>query len=60
MQKKAQIYDRLKNIDYIFIDEVSMIDCKALNKISAKMCTAMGEYQKPFGGKNVILAGDFA
>lgn len=60
IQKKAQIYDRLKNIDYIFIDEVSMIDCKALNKISAKMCTAMAEYQKPFGGKHVILAGDFA
>lgn len=58
--KKAQIYDRLKSIDYIFINKVSMIDCKALNKISAKMCTAMGEYQKPFGGKHVILAGDFA
>ncbi|THH21646.1 hypothetical protein EUX98_g8307 [Antrodiella citrinella] len=57
---KAQIHNRLSHIDYIFIDEVSMIDCKSLNKISAKMCNAMGVYDKPFGGKSVILAGDFA
>lgn len=58
--KKAQIYDRLHSIDYIFINEVSMIDCVSLNDISVKMCNSTGIYDKPFGGKHVILAGDFA
>ena len=60
VQKTAQIYERIKNLDYIFIDEISMIDCKALNTISARLCTCMGIHDKPFGGKNVILASDFA
>lgn len=59
-------HDLLKHVDYMFLDEVSMLDCNSLYDISKRMGEAMGigeNIQKkdiPFGGINVILAGDFA
>ena len=50
----------LKDVDYVFIDEVSMLDCMGLYKISERMCLARKISHLPFGGLNVILAGDFA
>ena len=37
-----------------------MIACHELYAISAQLSKVTGEYDKPFGGKNIILAGDFA
>ena len=37
-----------------------MVDLVSLYKISAHLCRAMGKQDKPFGGLNVIIAGDFA
>ena len=51
---------RLQGTDYLFIDEISMVDLTSLYKISAHLCKAMGKQDKPFGGLNVIVAGDFA
>ena len=59
-KKSSKIHFRLDHVDYIFIDEVSMLDCRALNLISAKLNEGMDKYDLSFGGKNVILAGDFA
>ena len=50
----------LKDVDYVFIDEVSMLDCMSLYKISERMCLARKINHLPFGGLNVIFAGDFA
>ena len=56
----AQLKARLEGVEYIFIDEVSMLSCHDLYKISARLAKAMNVYDLPFGGINVIFAGDFA
>lgn len=56
----AQIKARLDGVDYIFLDEVSMISCRDMYKISAQVCKARGIHDEPFGGINFIFAGDFA
>ena len=56
----AQIRARLDGVDYIFLDEVSMISCRDLYKISAQAAKARGVHDEPFGGINFIFAGDFA
>ena len=56
----AQLKARLEGVNYIFIDEVSMLSCHDLYKISAKLAKAMNVYDLPFGGFNIIFAGDFA
>ena len=56
----AKVKSRLQGTDYLFIDEMSMVDLVSLYKISAYLCRAMGKQDKPFGGLNVIVAGDFA
>lgn len=44
---------------FFFIDEISMIGCKMLYKISEALIEAKGN-TSPFGGINLIVAGDFA
>ena len=47
-----------RGVDYLFIDEVSMIGCKFLFKLHEALCVAK-EDKRPFGGINIIFAGDF-
>ena len=56
----AQIRTRLQGVDYIFLDEVSMLSALDLYKISAQLCTILNKPDMPFGGINIIFAGDFA
>lgn len=58
--KTSEIHAILKNVDYIFMDEVSMIDCWSLYNICKRMCKVLGKDTEPFGGINMIFAGDFA
>ncbi|PPQ74449.1 hypothetical protein CVT24_000037 [Panaeolus cyanescens] len=53
------LMERLRGVDYILLDEMSMVSCEHLAIISARLAAAT---QRPeaFGGLNVILAGDFA
>jgi ATP-dependent DNA helicase PIF1 len=51
---------RLKGVRYIFIDEISMIACHELYAISAHLSAISDIHTLPFGGFNMILAGDFA
>ena len=37
-----------------------MIACHELYCISSQLSKVTNEHNKPFGGKNIILAGDFA
>ena len=55
-----EVQERLEGVDYIFIDEISMIACHELYAISSQLSKVTNEHNKPFGGKNIILAGDFA
>lgn len=58
--KVEEVRERLIGVGYILLDEHSMLDCRALCAISARCCEAVGCFEKPFGGLNVILCGDFA
>src|SRR6267154_4324685 len=55
-----QIRARLDGVDYIFLDEVSMISCHDIYKISAQAARAHGVLDDPFGGINFIFSSDFA
>jgi hypothetical protein len=48
-----------EGVDFFFIDEISMIGCKMLYQISEALIEAKGN-TSPFGGINLIVAGDFA
>ena len=47
-----------EGVDYLFVDKVSMIGCRLLLKISEALNDAK-QNKSPFGGINVIFAGDF-
>lgn len=51
----TQVHTRLQGIDYIFLDEVSMLSCYDMYKISAQLCKVMNEHTIPFGGLNMLL-----
>lgn len=55
-----KVRERLRGVEYIFLDEVSMVSCAALYNISAILALALGEPEEAFGGINIIFAGDFA
>jgi len=56
----GNIRARIEQVEYVFLDEISMVDCGSLYTISAQMCMALQIDHKAFGGKNMIFAGDFA
>jgi PIF1-like helicase len=55
-----EVQECLEGVDYIRIDEISMIACYELYSISSQLSKVTNEHNKPFGEKNIILAGDFA
>ncbi|PPQ73348.1 hypothetical protein CVT24_012186 [Panaeolus cyanescens] len=59
LQSLEELRERLRGVDYILLDEMSMVSCDHLAQISSRLSAAT---QRPeaFGGLNVILAGDFA
>ena len=57
---RSQIKDRLAGVEYIFVDEVSMLSCGHMYVISKQLATALSLTDIPFGGMNMIFAGDFA
>jgi ATP-dependent exoDNAse (exonuclease V) alpha subunit len=56
--KKPYIVSKLKNLDILIIDEISMINSELLDKISDFLCIIRGS-DKPFGGIQIILSGDY-
>jgi hypothetical protein len=55
----AQVQNRIEGVEYIFIDEVSMLSCNEMYKISAQLAKALGVFDISFGGMNMVFAGDF-
>lgn len=51
-------YNKLKKLDVLIIDEISMIDDKLFNKIAGYL-SLIKEIKKPFGKIQIILCGDF-
>ena len=56
---RIELMNRWEGVDFLFIDEVSMISCQFMKKIHDALCIAKGN-DLPFGGINIIFAGDFA
>lgn len=59
-KKLTQVRSRLHGVDYVFFDEVSMPSAYDLCKISAQLSKVLNISDLPFGGMNMIFAGDFA
>src|SRR5271168_4236042 len=57
---QINVRERLDGVDYIFLDEISMVACHELYQISASLAKARNMMEIPFGGLNMIFAGDFA
>ena len=56
----SQVRTRLQGVDYVFLDEVSMLSCYELYRISCQLSRVFNKLGIPFGGINIIFAGDFA
>ncbi|CAG8661445.1 4990_t:CDS:2, partial [Ambispora leptoticha] len=51
-EKLKQLQKRLQNINYIIIDEMSMVDHRMLAIIDVRLCQAFSEYKNiPFGSR---------
>jgi ATP-dependent DNA helicase PIF1 len=53
-----ELRQNFKTASILFLDEVSMIGCSQLKKISKRLC-GIKENKTAFGSMTVILAGDF-
>jgi hypothetical protein len=56
----ARVRFRLEGVHYVFLDEVSMLSCQDMYLISARLAQVLNNFDAPFGGLNMIFAGDFA
>ncbi|KAJ3558572.1 hypothetical protein NM688_g846 [Phlebia brevispora] len=59
LRQLSQVRDKISPVDTLFIDEVSMVGCKAMYEISAQLCNAFNLPLDSFAGRNMIFAGDF-
>ncbi len=60
VKQKSQVKSRLLGVKYIFLDEVSMLSCRDMCKISERLADVLQNAEDPFGGINIVFAGDFA
>jgi hypothetical protein len=60
MSNMSQVKSRLEGVEYVFLDEVSMLSARDMYKISHQLSCVLNIYDKPFGGMNIVFAGDFA
>jgi hypothetical protein len=49
---------KLANVQVIFVDEISMMGKRTFDDISKRLCQVF-QTSRPFGGKSVIVLGDF-
>jgi hypothetical protein len=56
----SKMMSRLDGVEYIFFDEVSMLSCSKMYAIAEKLSRRSIDPTIPFGGMNMIFAGDFA
>jgi hypothetical protein len=58
-KSKRDLMAMWEGVDYLFVDEISMVGCAFLYEISHALSVAKGN-DLAFGGINVVFAGDFA
>ncbi|KAF7964801.1 hypothetical protein HWV62_2882 [Athelia sp. TMB] len=60
LKEKLKVRSSLEGVEYVFLDEVSMLSCGDMYRISAAASSALAKSDEAFGGLNMIFAGDFA
>lgn len=55
----ASVYERLQGVDYVLIDEISMVSCNDLQTIATQAAKARNIHDDSFGSLSMITAGDF-
>jgi ATP-dependent exoDNAse (exonuclease V) alpha subunit len=58
LHKREELQTEWKNVDFLLIDEVSMVSAELLCELDAVLCYAK-ECDDWFGGINIIFSGDF-
>lgn len=58
IRRKAPIANRLKELDVLIIDEISMLHARQLDMVNYVLKSIRKDF-RPFGGVQVVLAGDF-
>lgn len=58
VKKNKPVYDKLRSLDILVIDEISMIDAELFGKIS-DFLSIIRNNPNPFGNIQMILTGDF-
>jgi len=56
----SQLKSKLLGVQYIFLDEVSMLSCREMYLISARLARILNNPDTLFSGMNMIFTGDFA
>lgn len=59
IQNSKYVMNRLRNLNILIIDEISMLDAELFTKIS-EFLSIIRMNDAPFGGVQMILCGDFA
>lgn len=58
-KQRRELVAAWEGVDFLVVDEISMIGCDMLYRIHRALVAAKGR-DLPFGGVNMIFAGDFA
>jgi hypothetical protein len=56
----AAINERLQGVEYILLDEISMVSCEDFQLLASQAAKARNIHDIEFGGLNVLVGGDFA
>ena len=52
---QSNVHEHLDGVNYIFLDEISIVACHELYQISASLAKARNMIKTPFGGLNIML-----
>ncbi len=58
LKTNKKLVSRANKTDVLIIDEISMLDAKVLTAVDLSL-RALRENQRPFGGLQIVLVGDF-
>ena len=58
LEQQQYMWKRFEKVKVLFIDEISMLQDRTLDMVD-RVCKTFKRSEKPFGGLQVILSGDF-
>lgn len=54
-----RLQDRFEGVQVFVLDELNLVSLEDLYEINFRLCTAVGDFSKPFGGLHIVMVGDF-